>query len=199
MQGATASSLVIIDELGRGTSTWDGMGLAWAISEHLMEHIGAATLFATHFHELTALKGSVGVKNLHVKSAIDAAQGGLTMLYQVQEGSCDQSLGIHVAEFAGFPREVVEAARARAEELERYQPEQASVEGVLRQAGAGDEEGKKRKSAGGASAMREALLQFAAAPLGELAPEELEREARRWLEELESFGPAGARQCVAAT
>lgn len=92
----------------------DGMGLAWAISEHLMNGIGCPTLFATHFHELTALRGAGGVKNLHVGAAIDHTSGALTMLYQVEEGSCDKSFGIHVAEFARFPPAIVEAARKAA-------------------------------------------------------------------------------------
>jgi len=185
LKGATPSSLVIIDELGRGTSTWDGMGLAWAISEHLMEDVGAATLFATHFHELTGLRGRVGVKNLHVKSAIDAAAGGLTMLYQIKEGSCDQSLGIHVAEFAGFPPEVVEAARQKAEELEEYQPKADKCDS--------EAEGRKRKGAGSV-ALREALLQFATASLEDLSEEELCKEAERWAGELKLLGPAITRQ-----
>jgi hypothetical protein len=93
------------------------MGLAWAISEHLMASVGAATLFATHFHELVALQGPCGVKNLHVKAAFGGA-GGLTMLYKVHEGSCDQSFGFHVAEYAKFPPKVVEDARAKAAEAD---------------------------------------------------------------------------------
>lgn len=84
LKGASARSLVIVDELGRGTSTYDGFGLAWAISEHLMKAVGCPTLFATHFHELTALRGEVGVANLHVETSIDRGTGKLTMLFQVR-------------------------------------------------------------------------------------------------------------------
>jgi DNA mismatch repair protein MSH2 len=116
---ATSKSLVIVDELGRGTSTSDGFGIAWAIARHLVEKTGCFTLFATHFHELAALQDAVpGVRNRHATAAVDAASGQLTFLYSLQDGPADQSYGAHVAELAGFPAPVVAAARRRAEEYE---------------------------------------------------------------------------------
>lgn len=109
LKGATSNSLIIIDELGRGTSTNDGFGLAWAISSHLMEEIGAPTLFATHFHEITKISGSVGVANLHVETGFQ--DGKLVMLYNIRPGTSDKSFGIAVAEKVNFPQEVIACAR----------------------------------------------------------------------------------------
>ena len=118
LRSATEKTLVIIDELGRGTSTYDGFGLAWGIAEHLANEVKAPCLFATHFHELTELKGETGVKNFHVSAKIDVASKKIAMLYALEEGACDQSFGIHCAEFSGFPAEALEDARKCAEELE---------------------------------------------------------------------------------
>merc|ERR1712183_139147 len=116
---ATERSLVIVDELGRGTSTSDGFGIAWAIAKHLAEATRCFTLFATHFHELAGLEDVMpGVHNRHATASVDTGSGQLTFLYALAAGAADQSYGAHVAELAGFPKEVVEASRKRAAEFE---------------------------------------------------------------------------------
>jgi DNA mismatch repair protein MutS len=115
--GATQRSLVILDEIGRGTSTYDGLSLAWAVVEYLHDRVGCRTLFATHYHELTALAGSLaGVRNLNV--AVREWQDQVVFLHKILEGAADKSYGIHVARLAGVPPVVVERAKQILAQLE---------------------------------------------------------------------------------
>jgi DNA mismatch repair protein MutS len=114
---ATERSLVILDEIGRGTSTYDGLSLAWAVVEHLHDQVGCRTLFATHYHELTDLDQSLpGVGNLNV--AVREWEGEVVFLHQIVPGAADKSYGIHVAQLAGVPREVNERAMEILAQLE---------------------------------------------------------------------------------
>jgi DNA mismatch repair protein MutS len=114
---ATSASLVLLDELGRGTSTYDGMAIAWAVVERLHD-IGARTMFATHYHELTALANRPPrVTNMSMGVAETA--DGVVFLHRIAAGAADRSYGVHVAELAGLPPSVVRRAWAILETLER--------------------------------------------------------------------------------
>ncbi len=114
---ATDKSLVILDEIGRGTSTYDGVSLAWAIVEYLHDQIGCRTLFATHYHELTALEKSMQyVRNFNV--AVKEWKDEIVFLHQIVPGSADKSYGIHVAKLAGVPNWVNQRAESILRKLE---------------------------------------------------------------------------------
>ena len=179
LRSATEKSLIIIDELGRGTSTYDGFGLAWGIAEHLANEVKAPCLFATHFHELTELKGETGVKNLHVSAKIDKASKKIAMLYALKEGACDQSFGIHCAEFSGFPAEALEDARKCAEELERgNEKENNGTQNV-------DNTNEEDADAYGRKRAMTFLHDFKNIPLPTLAPQEVIERVKRLKTDLE--------------
>ncbi len=124
LNNASRRSLVILDEVGRGTSTFDGLALAWAIAEHLHEVLGCRTLFATHYHQLTDLATRYsGVVNKNV--AVREWGDEIVFLHKIVDGGTDRSYGIHVARLAGVPRAVVERARAILGDLEREEEDLA--------------------------------------------------------------------------
>jgi DNA mismatch repair protein MutS len=117
LNNATPRSLVILDEIGRGTSTYDGVSLAWAIVEHLHDRVNCRTLFATHYHELTDLASSLpGIRNLNV--AVKEWEENIAFLHKIVDGAADKSYGIHVARLAGVPPEVNERAKQILAQLE---------------------------------------------------------------------------------
>ncbi len=117
---ATSRSLVILDEIGRGTSTYDGVSLAWAIVEYLHDQIGCRTLFATHYHELTELSGSLaGLKNYNV--AVKEWEDSIVFMHKIVPGAADRSYGIHVAKLAGVPESVNRRASQILEQLQSHQ------------------------------------------------------------------------------
>jgi DNA mismatch repair protein MutS len=114
LHGATRRSVVLLDEIGRGTSTYDGVAIAWAVAEHLHEHIGCKTIFATHYHELTQLADRFA-RVVNYKVAVLESGDDVIFLHRLQPGGTDRSYGVHVGRLAGLPPEVV----ARATEILR--------------------------------------------------------------------------------
>ncbi|HRJ12157.1 MAG TPA: DNA mismatch repair protein MutS [Alphaproteobacteria bacterium] len=121
LQQATPRSFVIFDELGRGTATYDGLSIAWAVLEHLHEKIKCRTLFATHYHELTALADKLAALSCFTVTVVEKGSQ-ITFTHQVAPGTADRSYGVHVAEIAGIPAEVITRANALLEQFENQKP-----------------------------------------------------------------------------
>lgn len=121
LNNASKNSLILMDEIGRGTSTFDGLSLAWACAEHLANNIQALTLFATHYFEITALEQQLsGVKNVHVQA--QEHNDKIIFLHTVTDGHASQSYGLQVAQLAGVPRGVIEQAKQKLAQLEKGAP-----------------------------------------------------------------------------
>ncbi|KAG5468957.1 hypothetical protein LSCM4_02350 [Leishmania orientalis] len=127
LSGATEDTLAIVDELGRGTSTYDGFGLAWAIAQDVAVRIRATLLFSTHFHELTQLPEQCSaLQNMHFGAEVDEAAGTLCFSYTLQPGPCGRSYGLYVASLAHLPESVIECAKVKAAEWETFENEGAA-------------------------------------------------------------------------
>ena len=127
LNNATHKSLVLLDEVGRGTSTYDGLSIAWSVIEYISKNnnLKCNTLFATHYHELTKLEGKIpGVKNYSV--AVKEIEDNIVFLRKIVEGGADQSYGIEVAKLAGLPKEVIDRAKEILNELEQNNNEDST-------------------------------------------------------------------------
>jgi DNA mismatch repair protein MutS len=125
LKNATAKSLLILDEVGRGTSTFDGLSIAWAVIEYIRKNIKAKTLFATHYHELTALKNMAGIKNY--KITVKERGEDIIFLRKIIAGEADKSYGIQVAKLAGLPNAVVRRARELLTGMEKKRDEEMGL------------------------------------------------------------------------
>jgi DNA mismatch repair protein MutS len=126
LHNASPRSLVILDEIGRGTSTYDGVSLAWAVAEHLHHRNGCRCLFATHYHELTQLDETLE-RLRNYNALVQEERGEVIFLHQIAPGAADRSYGIHVAELAGVPKEVLHRARQVLQQLEQQHAASSEV------------------------------------------------------------------------
>jgi len=151
---ATPASLVLLDEVGRGTATFDGLSIAWAVVEHLQKHTRARTLFATHYHELTELAELLpSVKNVHV--SVKETPNEIIFLRRVEPGSADKSYGIEVARLAGLPRAVIERAR---EVLKRHEQSEHQLSETLSPGALAGEPGASPASPNGRKVHQEVMF-----------------------------------------
>jgi DNA mismatch repair protein MutS len=126
LRHASDKSLIILDEIGRGTSTYDGLSIAWALVEHFVNRLKPITLFATHYHELIELVDSMPeAKNFTVRT--EQRNGKVQFMYELIEAGATQSFGIHVAELAGLPKEVLKRSREILKDLESHQDSRSSL------------------------------------------------------------------------
>jgi DNA mismatch repair protein MutS len=182
LNNAGPRALIILDEVGRGTSTFDGVSLAWAITEYIAQHIGARTLFATHYHELTALALTFPtVRNFNF--AVKEWNDDIVFLRKIVEGGSDKSYGIHVARLAGIPREVLDRAREVLSNLESQTLDVHDRPAIASRHASGKQDG----AAAGATARQLDLFQD--------ANEEVLKRLKRL--DVDRMTPLEALQCLA--
>jgi DNA mismatch repair protein MutS len=163
---ATPASLVLLDEVGRGTSTFDGLSIAWAVVEHLQKNTRARTLFATHYHELTELGDLLpAVKNVHV--SVKETPNEIIFLRKVEPGSADKSYGIEVARLAGLPRSVIERAR---EVLQKHEQSEHELSETLSSGAEGLGHGNGNHNVLFTAIDREVIEKLRGADLDEMKP-----------------------------
>lgn len=186
LENATENSLVILDEVGRGTSTYDGMSLAQAILEFLLETRRAMTLFATHYHEITELS-SVYPQLVNVHMAIHEKNGEITFLHQLVKGPANKSYGIHVGRLAGLPTSVTRRANSLLKKLESHQTTETPQMSMLGLLDRGDEEVMEspiEEMASVAHEERAALDELKNTDLTRLTPLEALNQIARWQQSL---------------